>query len=80
LDGKNVFQFVGRGSEKRIAVNAEARLAGTNIDVTDKAISVCPVGAILRKRVGYAIPVGKRLYDHQPIGSDIEGRRSPQST
>jgi [NiFe] hydrogenase diaphorase moiety small subunit len=69
-----VFQFVGRGTHKRIAVNARARLADTNVDVTDKAISSCPVGAILKKRVGYAIPVGKRMYDHKPIGSDIEGQ------
>jgi len=72
VDGKNVFQFVGRGPEKRVAVNATAKLADTNIDVTDKAVSSCPVGAILRKRVGYKIPVGERLYDHQPIGADIE--------
>ena len=71
LDGKNVFQFVGRGPGKRVAVNAEARLADTDIDVSDKAINVCPVGAILRKRVGYATPIGKRLYDHKPIGSDL---------
>jgi [NiFe] hydrogenase diaphorase moiety small subunit len=75
LDGKHVFGFVGRGPEKRVAVNAEARLADTNIDVTDKAISVCPVGAILRKRVGYTIPVGRRMYDHEPIGSDIESKQ-----
>jgi len=72
LDGKNVFGFVGRGRHKRVAVNAEARLVDTDIDITDKAINVCPVGAILRKRVGYAVPIGKRLYDHKPIGSDIE--------
>lgn len=72
LDGKNVFQFVGRGHEKRVAVNAEARLADTNLDVTDKAVSSCPVGAILKKRVGYVTPVGQREYDHKPIGSDIE--------
>ncbi|MFO8070522.1 MAG: 2Fe-2S iron-sulfur cluster-binding protein [Polyangia bacterium] len=76
VDGKNVFQFVGRGHEKRVAVNAEARLADTNVDVTDKAIDVCPVGAILRKRVGYEVPVGKRQYDHEPIGSEIEARRA----
>jgi [NiFe] hydrogenase diaphorase moiety small subunit len=35
-------------------------------------MDVCPVGAILKKRVGFAIPVGKRLYDTEPIGSDIE--------
>jgi [NiFe] hydrogenase diaphorase moiety small subunit len=74
LDGKSVFQFVGRGPHKRVAVNARARLADTNVDVTDKAISSCPVGAILKKRVGYAIPVGKRMYDHKPIGSDIESQ------
>jgi [NiFe] hydrogenase diaphorase moiety small subunit len=75
LDGKHVFGFVGRGPHKRVAVNAEARLADTDVNVTDRAISLCPVGAILRKRVGYTIPVGKRLYDHEPIGSDIERKR-----
>lgn len=72
LDGKCIFEFVGRGAEKRVAVNAEARLADTDMDVTDKALNVCPVGALLKKRVGYAIPVGQRKYDHEPIGSDIE--------
>ncbi len=72
LDGKHVFDFVGRGSHKRVAVNAEARLADTNLDAADKATEVCPVGAILHKRVGYAVPIGKRLYDEKPIGSEIE--------
>jgi [NiFe] hydrogenase diaphorase moiety small subunit len=76
LDGKHVFQFVGRGKDKRIAVNAEARLADTDIDVTDQAVNSCPVGSILKKRVGYAIPVGERLYDHKPIGSEIEAAQS----
>jgi [NiFe] hydrogenase diaphorase moiety small subunit len=76
LDGKNVFQFVGRGKDKKVGVNATARLKDTNMDVTDKAADACPVGAILKKRVGYAIPVGKRLYDAKPIGSDIEAARS----
>ncbi len=72
LDGKNLFQFVGRGAHKHVGVNAQARLADTDADVTDAAMSACPVGAILTKRVGYAVPVGMRLYDHQPIGADIE--------
>lgn len=76
LDGKNVFQFVGRGSHKKIGVNASARLKDTGMDVTDKAADVCPVGAILKKRVGYAVPIGKRLYDEKPIGSDIEAARA----
>ncbi len=76
LDGKHVFDFVERGPHKRVAVNAEARLADTNLDASDKATEVCPVGAILRKRVGYAVPVGKRLYDDKPIGSDIEAAKT----
>lgn len=79
VDGKNVFQFVGRGPDKQIAVNAEANLAGTDMDAADKAADVCPVGAILRKRVGYAVPVGQRKYDHEPIGSDVEARRKTES-
>ena len=72
LDGKNVFQFVGRGPDKRVAVNAQARLGDTDAERADKAFDVCPVGAILRKRVGFSVPVGQRKYDHEPIGSDIE--------
>ena len=72
IDGKGVFEFVGRGMQKQVAVNAEANLGDTNAAVTDKAMDVCPVGAILKKRVGYATPVGMRKYDKTPIGSEIE--------
>ena len=74
LDGKHVFEFIGRGPEKKVGVNAEARLADTNLSLTDDAVNFCPTGAILKKRVGFAIPIGKRLYDHQPIGSDTEAK------
>lgn len=79
IDGKNVFQFVGRGPEKRVAVNAEANLADTDASAADKAVDVCPVGAILKKGVGYAVPIGKRLYDHKPIGSDIENSKQVEA-
>ena len=72
LDGKHVFDYVGRSKEKRVAVNAEARLGDTDAAATDQAIDACPTGSLLRKRVGYAVPVGRRQYDHQPIGSDVE--------
>ena len=72
VDRKHVFDFVGRGAHKRVAVNAETFLADTDLGVTDKAAEACPVGAIVKKRVGYAVPVGQRLYDHTPIGADIE--------
>ena len=75
LDGKNVFQFVGRGKGKKIWVNAEAHLADTTLGGADKAVDICPVGAILRKRMGYTVPIGQRLYDVKPIGADIEANR-----
>jgi len=76
VDGKNIFQFIGRGPDKRIGVNAEAGLDGSDASVTDKAVEVCPVGALMKKRVGYAVPVGQRLYDSEPIGSDIEAKQA----
>jgi len=76
LDGKEVFGFVNRGPHKELAVNAAARLVDTNVDVTDRAIDVCPVGALLKKRTGYAVPIGQRKYDHTPIGSEIENAGS----
>jgi len=68
LDGKNVFGFVGRTDQRRIGVNARARLADTEADVTDRALDVCPVGALLRKRSAYRVPVGARAFDEAPIG------------
>jgi [NiFe] hydrogenase diaphorase moiety small subunit len=71
LDQKNVFQFVERGFRKRLKVNGE-ELAKTDLRVTDEVVASCPVGALMKKRVGYAVPVGQRLYDSRPIGADVE--------
>jgi [NiFe] hydrogenase diaphorase moiety small subunit len=71
LDRKNVFQFVERGCRKRLQVNGEA-LSDTDLRAADQVVSACPVGALMRKRVGYAVPVGQRPYDEVPIGRDIE--------
>ena len=76
VDGKNVFQYVGRTRDKRVGVNAEGGLGNTDAAVTDRAVAICPVGAILKKRVGYQVPVGERMYDHEPIGTEIEKRNA----
>ena len=72
LDGKNVFQAIGRGFHRKIGVNGEKALGETDMSVKDRAADVCPVGCIIKKRVGFRTPIGKRLYDTRPIGSDIE--------
>ena len=74
LDGKHVFDFAGRGISRRIAINAEDGLANTEVAVGDRAMEACPVGALMPKRFGFRVPIGKRLYDIEPIGSDIEIR------
>ncbi|MBN1442462.1 MAG: ferredoxin, partial [Planctomycetes bacterium] len=79
LDGKHVFDMVGRGIHRRVAFNAEAHLADTNLERTDKAVGLCPVGAILTKRVGFKVPVGERIYDQKPIGSDVEAQPAARS-
>jgi [NiFe] hydrogenase diaphorase moiety small subunit len=70
VDHKHVFAIGGRGMTKHLIVNAESgRLADTELAATDKALEVCPVGAILRKRVGFAVPIGKRRFDLSPISA-----------
>jgi len=71
LDHKNVFQFVNRGHKKRLEVNAKG-LAETDLNVTDSVVNACPVGALMKKRVGYEVPIGDRPFDHASIGSEIE--------
>ncbi len=69
-DGKNVFALSGRGIKTHLIVNsASGRLADSDFSAADKAASVCPVGVILIKRRGFAVPIGKRKYDLQSVGA-----------
>lgn len=70
VDGKNVFGLSGRGIHTQLIVNAPSgKLGDTNFSADDKAAQVCPVGAILPKRQGFAVPIGQRTYDAKPISS-----------
>jgi [NiFe] hydrogenase diaphorase moiety small subunit len=70
VDHKNVFSFSERGLDQRLVVNAESgRLADTDISLSDLAANICPVGVILHKRRGFAVPIGERLYDKTPISA-----------
>jgi len=74
-DHKHVFGFEDRGIRMRLAIDARRQLADTDLAAADKAASFCPTGSLVVKRVGWKMPVGKRKYDKEPIGSDIAGRR-----
>ena len=70
VDGKSVFALAGRGIGTRLIVNAASgRLADTDVATTDRAVHVCPVGAILTKRRGFAVPIGERVFDLRPISA-----------
>ena len=55
--------------------NRDLLTMGAYAKSTNKALDACPVGALLRKRVGFDVPVGRRRYDHEPIGTDMEAPR-----
>lgn len=79
VDGKHVFALSGRGIRKHLIVNAESgRLADTDIALADKAMAVCPVGVILRKRLGFAVPIGKRRYDREPVSGQVGAAALPE--
>jgi len=72
VDGKNVFAMAGRGMDSHVVVNSRTgRLADSDFAVTDKAASVCPVGAILIKGVGFKVPIGARTYDRESIREQV---------
>ena len=51
-----------------LSINSvSGKLGDSTFAATDRAAQVCPVGAILPKDKGYDQPIGKRLYDLQPI-------------
>jgi [NiFe] hydrogenase diaphorase moiety small subunit len=68
VDGKRVFAIGGRGIGTHLLVNSvSGRLADTDMAPDDRAASVCPVGAILPKRRGFAVPIGERRYDAESV-------------
>jgi [NiFe] hydrogenase diaphorase moiety small subunit len=70
-DKKNVFVMGGRGMRgRKIILNCESgKLGDTDFAVTDRAASVCPVGVILKKGIGFAVPYGERTYDKAPVST-----------
>ena len=70
-DGKNMFAFKRRGLKLEIIVDSELGDKFTD-ELAQNAIDICPVGAILPREKGYQVPIGKRTYDKEMIGSEIE--------
>ncbi len=68
VDGKNVFAIGGHGIATQLLVNSQSgRLVDSTMTLDDRAASICPVGVILPKRRGFAIPIGQRPFDLKPL-------------
>jgi [NiFe] hydrogenase diaphorase moiety small subunit len=81
VDHKEVFAIAGRGQDARLIINSPTgKLGDSALAVTDRAVQVCPVGAIIVKRVGFsAAPIGERLYDNNPISAEVESCEIPET-
>ena len=71
-DGKGVFGLVNRGNKTKVVVDEKLEKELTD-EMAQQAMDQCPVGAIIRKEVGFSTPIGQRKFDKTPIGSEIEG-------
>ena len=70
-EGRSIFAFKRRGH--KIVINVDTALSKSMSDAqAQEAMDVCPVGAIIKKEVGFKMPIGARKYDRTPIGSDLE--------
>lgn len=76
VDGKNVFAIGGHGIGTRLLVDSPSgRLGDTDMALSDRAAGICPVGVILPKRRGFAVPIGERQFDTLPVSEQVEGKR-----
>ncbi len=70
-EGRSYFAYQYRGNKLEVILDKKL---GKEISdaLARKAMDTCPVGSIIYKELGYYQPIGKRKYDKEPIGSDIE--------
>ncbi len=79
VDHKEIFAVAGRGLDARLIINSPTgKLGDSAFAVTDRAAHICPVGAILVKRVGFATAIGDRAYDREPISAEAESCELPE--
>jgi [NiFe] hydrogenase diaphorase moiety small subunit len=73
VDGKNVFAIGGRGAKAELRINSvSGQLHDSAVAASDRAVAICPTGALLPKRQGFVIPIGQRHYDQADIAKQPE--------
>jgi [NiFe] hydrogenase diaphorase moiety small subunit len=69
-NGRKIFASIRRGPQVTIEVDVKLAAKMSEEDAR-RAMAICPVGAILKKGTGFAVPIGRRKFDPAPIGSDV---------
>ena len=64
--GQKIFSISHRGPESRIDIDTERANAMPDEQVR-YAVEICPVGAIIEKRVGFDVPIGRRKYEIESV-------------
>ncbi|MBL8329762.1 MAG: (2Fe-2S)-binding protein [Rubrivivax sp.] len=83
VDGKGVFAIGGHGIGTHLIVNSPSgQLGDSRLEREDFATQVCPVGAILPKRRGFAVPIGQRRFDAGPpsAGAPVKAAAASQTS
>ena len=70
-NGRTIFAYRKRSNRVEIGIDPKIGKHLTD-EIAQKAMDICPVGALLVREKGFDTPIGERKYDKQPIGSDIE--------
>jgi [NiFe] hydrogenase diaphorase moiety small subunit len=66
-DGHDLFGFVSRGRDIRITVDTTDPDASTE-QTAQRAMDICPVGALIKKRTAFSTPIGSRKFDRENAG------------
>lgn len=69
--GRSFFAFHKRGHKVEISIDHNMSDVMTE-EIAQRAVDVCPTGALLKKESGYTTPINKRKYERTRIGSNIE--------
>lgn len=78
VDNKAALSLGGRGNHAQLQTNnTSGKLKDTDISLNDKAMNICPVGALFSKHNPYPDITGERLYDQRSIHEQGNQRRQP---
>jgi [NiFe] hydrogenase diaphorase moiety small subunit len=63
-DGHDLFGFVRRGHDIRITIDTTDP-ESLSEKTAQRAMDICPVGALIKKRTAFTVPIGKRRFDEE---------------